>query len=111
MPTIRIPEEHWGKVWRFLVETGPIGRTSKEPIYHISDRQLQMLRKKSSPLSCFRLRTVRLGERSMIRKARISARDFRRLGSPRFVAKLKTSLLQEFDQLEILITESPLRVH
>jgi hypothetical protein len=33
MPSIRIPVEHWGKVWRFLIETGPIGRTSKdEPI-------------------------------------------------------------------------------
>ena len=37
--------------------------------------------------------------------------DFRRRGSARFIAELKQSLLTEFDQLEILITEQPLRVH
>ncbi|HEV3262460.1 MAG TPA: hypothetical protein VG013_36750 [Gemmataceae bacterium] len=37
--------------------------------------------------------------------------DFRRQGSPRFVAQLKRDLLRELDQLEILITEQPLRVH
>ena len=37
--------------------------------------------------------------------------DFRRRGSTRFVGDLKRDLLDEFDQLEILITESPLRVH
>ena len=37
--------------------------------------------------------------------------DFRRQGSTRFIAQLKQSLLREFDQLAILITEQPLRVH
>ena len=37
--------------------------------------------------------------------------DFRRMGSPRFIAQLKTHLLRQFDQLEILITEQSLRVH
>jgi hypothetical protein len=37
--------------------------------------------------------------------------DFRRRGSTRFPAQLKTALLQEFDQEALLITESPLRVH
>jgi hypothetical protein len=37
--------------------------------------------------------------------------DFRRQGSTRFIAQLKQALLREFDQLEILITEPPLRVH
>jgi hypothetical protein len=37
--------------------------------------------------------------------------DFRRQGSKRFIAQLKQALLGEFDQLEILITEQPLRVH
>ena len=37
--------------------------------------------------------------------------DFRRHGSTRFIARLKRELLQEFEQLEILITEQPLRVH
>jgi hypothetical protein len=37
--------------------------------------------------------------------------DFRRRGSTRFIAQLKRALLREFEQLEILITEQPLRVH
>jgi hypothetical protein len=37
--------------------------------------------------------------------------DFRRRGSTRFIRDLKKDLLDKFDQLEILITESPLRVH
>jgi hypothetical protein len=37
--------------------------------------------------------------------------DFRRRGSSRFITQLKQSLLREFDQLEILITEQSLRVH
>jgi hypothetical protein len=41
----------------------------------------------------------------------LSALDFRRQGSTRFIAALKRDLLRDFDQLEILITEQPLRVH
>lgn len=37
--------------------------------------------------------------------------DFRRRGSTRFIAQLKKALLREFEQLEILMTEQPLRVH
>ena len=37
--------------------------------------------------------------------------DFRRRGSAGFIAQLKQDLLRQFDQLEILITEQPLRVH
>jgi hypothetical protein len=37
--------------------------------------------------------------------------DFRPRGSPRFIAQLKRDLLREFAQLEMLITEQPLRVH
>jgi len=40
----------------------------------------------------------------------IRALDFRRQGSARFMGSLKKRLLAEFDQLEILITESRLRV-
>ncbi len=40
----------------------------------------------------------------------ITALDFRVRGSSRFIAALKTNLLEEFDQLEILITETLLRV-
>jgi len=41
----------------------------------------------------------------------LTALDFRRGGSTRFIAQLKANLLREFDQLEILITEIALRVH
>jgi len=41
----------------------------------------------------------------------MTALDFRRQGSARFIAQLKRKLLREFDQLEILITEQSLRVH
>jgi hypothetical protein len=41
----------------------------------------------------------------------MTALDFRRQGSSRFIAQLKQALLLEFDQLEILITEQSLRVH
>jgi mRNA-degrading endonuclease YafQ of YafQ-DinJ toxin-antitoxin module len=37
--------------------------------------------------------------------------DFRRQGSARFLGQLKQELLRSFEQLEILITEQPLRVH
>ena len=41
----------------------------------------------------------------------MTALDFRTRGSTRFIAELKRDLLRDFDQLEILITESSLRVH
>jgi hypothetical protein len=37
--------------------------------------------------------------------------DFRRQGSTQFIAHLKEALLTEFEQLELLIAEQPLRVH
>ena len=37
--------------------------------------------------------------------------DFRPAGSSRFIATLKRDLLRQLDQLEILITESAMRVH
>jgi hypothetical protein len=49
MQAIRIPEEHWGKVWRALVASGPISCIGPERIYLISDRQLRMLRRKKLP--------------------------------------------------------------
>jgi hypothetical protein len=41
----------------------------------------------------------------------LTALDFRSRGSARFIGELKRDLLRDFDQLEILITESTLRVH
>ncbi len=49
MHSIRIPEKHWGKVWRTLVASGPISRISQEPIYLIDDQQLRLLKKKKLP--------------------------------------------------------------
>jgi hypothetical protein len=49
MQAIRIPEEHWGKVWRELVASGPISRVSQEPVYIVSDQQVRMLRRKKLP--------------------------------------------------------------
>jgi len=47
--TIRIPMEHWGKVWFALVGAGPVSRVSQEPIYVIDDKQLRLLRRKKLP--------------------------------------------------------------
>jgi hypothetical protein len=41
----------------------------------------------------------------------LTALDFHRGGSSRFIAQLKDELLVEFEQLEILITETALHVH
>jgi hypothetical protein len=49
MPAIRIPQEHWGKVWRALVASGPVSRISLEPVYLVSERQVRMLRRKKLP--------------------------------------------------------------
>ena len=49
MPAIRIPEAHWGKVWRTLVASGPISCVGPPPIYLVSDRQIRLLRRKKLP--------------------------------------------------------------
>jgi hypothetical protein len=49
MTKIKIPAEHWGRVWRTLVASGPVSRVSDEPIYVVSDEQLQLLRRKKLP--------------------------------------------------------------
>jgi hypothetical protein len=61
----------------------------------------------------FPLRGIWQGERHLYFDQVIvmTALDFRRQGSTRFIAQLKEALLREFDQLEILITEHSLRVH
>ena len=41
----------------------------------------------------------------------MTALDFHRHGSTRFIAELKHALLADFEQLDILITEQSLRVH
>ena len=61
----------------------------------------------------FPLRGVWLGENNLFvdQVIVITTLDFRKRGSTRFIAQLKQDLLREFEQLEILITESSLRVH
>jgi hypothetical protein len=49
MPAIRIPDAHWGQVWRTLVASGPISRISQEPIYLVSEQQVRLLRRKKLP--------------------------------------------------------------
>jgi hypothetical protein len=49
MPLIRIPKEHWGKVWFALVKSGPIGRLTHDHIYTVSDKQVRMLQRKKLP--------------------------------------------------------------
>jgi hypothetical protein len=49
MATIRIPQEHWGQVWRTHVAAGPVSRLSEEPVYLVTDRQLRLLRRKKLP--------------------------------------------------------------
>jgi len=49
MPFIRIPEEHWGKVWGVLVEAGPIARVSREPVYFVGEDHVRLLRRKKLP--------------------------------------------------------------
>ncbi len=49
MPKIRIPPDHWGRVWRTLVATGPISRVSDEPVYLVTDHQLRLLRQRKLP--------------------------------------------------------------
>jgi hypothetical protein len=55
MQAIRIPDEHWGKVWRALVASGPLSCIGPERVYLVSDRQLRMLRRKKLP---FRIVTL-----------------------------------------------------
>jgi hypothetical protein len=54
MPVIRIPEEHWAKVWRVLVAAGPVSRVSLQPIYFVSEAQVRLLRRKKLPFKAVR---------------------------------------------------------
>jgi hypothetical protein len=43
MPTIKIPKEEWGTIWKFLTAIGPVTRISTDYIYEISPQQLEAL--------------------------------------------------------------------
>ena len=61
----------------------------------------------------FPLRGIWQGEKRLYldRVIIMTALDFRVRGSSGFLVELKKYLLREFDQLEVLITETFLRVH
>ena len=61
MQAIRIPEAHWGIVWRALVASGPVSRISQEPVYLVSDRQVRMLCRKKLPFKLVPLPDRRRG--------------------------------------------------
>jgi hypothetical protein len=43
MTTIRIPQDRWAEVWKFLTSIGPITRIASAPIYEISPQHLEAL--------------------------------------------------------------------
>ena len=43
MTTIRISEDRWAEVWKFLTSIGPVTRISTEPIYEVSPQHLEAL--------------------------------------------------------------------
>ena len=43
MATIRIPQDRWAEVWKFLTSIGPITRIASAPIYEISPQHLEAL--------------------------------------------------------------------
>ena len=64
MQAIRIPEEHWGLVWRALVASGPLSCVGPEPIYLVSDRQVRLLRRKKLPFEIVPLPNGRKASRN-----------------------------------------------
>jgi hypothetical protein len=64
MQAIRIPDEHWGKVWRALLEVGPLSCVGPPRVYIISDRQLRMLRRKKLPFEIVPLPNGRKASRN-----------------------------------------------
>jgi hypothetical protein len=51
MPTIRIPKERWGDVWRVLIDIGEIQRVLPidEKVYIVSEQHIEYLEKLSLP--------------------------------------------------------------
>jgi len=43
MTVIRIPEDRWGEVWKFLVAIGPITRISTDPLYEVTPQHVEAL--------------------------------------------------------------------
>ena len=49
MVKVRIPRETWHQVWKSLLQEGAVTRVSKDYIYLVSDRHLQILKEKQLP--------------------------------------------------------------
>jgi hypothetical protein len=98
----------------YLPVTDNQGRQIREEIFDALERRLvARFGGMTSHQRTFPLRGVWQGESRLYLDLVIimTVLDFRRQGSPRFIATLKQDLLRQFDQLEILITEQSLRVH
>ena len=49
MPVIKLPETDWGKAWRLLIQEGGTTRISKDHVYIVSGRQIELLQDKQLP--------------------------------------------------------------
>ena len=49
MPVIKLPEADWGKAWRLLIQEGRTTRISKDHVYIVSGRQIELLQGKQLP--------------------------------------------------------------
>ena len=49
MPVIKLPEADWGEAWRLLIQEGGTTRISKDHVYIISRRQIELLQDRQLP--------------------------------------------------------------
>ena len=96
----------------------PLTYNDGRPIPHTHFREVERrLTRRFGGVTCHRrefpMRGIweGTGEEFLDDVVMLIALDFRPNGSERFIATLKSDLLRQFDQLEILITETKLRVH
>jgi hypothetical protein len=90
------------------------GRAFADEVFHdVQRRLLARFRGLTALQRDFPLQGIWQGETRLYLDEVIvmTALDFRRHGSARFIGQLKQDLLRQFDQVEILITEHALRVH
>ncbi len=49
MPVMKLPEADWGEAWRLLIQEGGTTRISKDHVYIVSGRQIELLQDKQLP--------------------------------------------------------------
>ena len=49
MPVIKLPEADWGEAWRLLIQEGGTTLISKDHVYIVSGRQIELLQDKQLP--------------------------------------------------------------